>query len=323
MLNRQAILDTLLDGCQQGMFALRLPRPDRSFRTFWRQIPDETALKDPVLEVVLPEAAVLSDLAPDLLRPNVLPGLWSGPEVKVQEVYDYFSGGKIVKIQKAGYEEPLVIPKADPSVIDPAIGSAVKNGWLWLVSGPASFCGEEIPTGLLMPDTILSGPPPYLSTMDVLPERLPDAWKADTTTALAITAALSSKVGKPMPWKVVRDALAGAFNSHYLVRTVDSATWPCDYGGAQWIKVQIPKEPVSPPPPATLPSGTLLAEGDLQPGQIQDLADSMGELLKAAEGNDLRFRLRIELGGIDVLPQQVIDQVNKILRDISSEIQLS
>jgi hypothetical protein len=321
MLNHQAILDTLLDGCQQGMFVLRLPRPDRSFRTFWRQVTDEAALKEPALEVVLPEEAVLSDLAPELLRPNVLPGLWIGSEVKVQEIYDYFSSGKTVKIQKEGYEEPVVIPKAPTNSIDIAIGAAVKNGWLWLVSGPASFCGEEIPAGLLMPETLLSGPPPYLSTMDVLPERLPDAWKEDTTTALAITVALSGNVGKPMPWKVVRDALSGAFNSHYLVRTVDSAPWPCDYGGAQWIKVQIAKEaPPPPPPPPPPPSGTLVAEGDLQPGQIQDLADSMGELLKAAEGNELRFRLRIELGGKDSLAQQVIEKINDILRSISDEI---
>jgi len=322
MLNRQAILDTLLAGCQQGMFVLRLPRPDHSFRTFWRQAPDEAALKDPALEVVLPEEAVLSDLAPELLRPNILPGLWLGSEVKVQEIYDYFSGGKTIKIQKEGYAEPVVIPKASTTSIDSAIGGAVKNGWLWLVSGPASFCGEEIPTGLIMPDTLLSGPPSYLSTMDVLPERLPDAWKEDTTTALAIAAALSGKVGKPMPWKVVRDALAGAFNSHYLVRTADSAQWPCDYGGAQWIKLQLSKEPSPLPPPPPPTPGTLVAEGDLQPGQIQDLADSMGELLKAAEGRSMKFRVHIELGEKGQIADEMVEKINKILRHIDENLTL-
>ena len=41
MLNRKAILDTLLLGCRQGEFVLRVTRPDRSVRTFWRQEPDE------------------------------------------------------------------------------------------------------------------------------------------------------------------------------------------------------------------------------------------------------------------------------------------
>ena len=36
MLRNKAILDTLIAGCQQGMFALRLTRPDRSVQTFWR-----------------------------------------------------------------------------------------------------------------------------------------------------------------------------------------------------------------------------------------------------------------------------------------------
>jgi hypothetical protein len=57
MLHNKAILDTLIGGCQQGMFVLRLTRPDRSVKTFWRARPDETAAKDPGLEVVLPEAA--------------------------------------------------------------------------------------------------------------------------------------------------------------------------------------------------------------------------------------------------------------------------
>ena len=41
MLNRQAILDTLIEGCREGQFVLRLTRPDRSIRTIWRQQPDE------------------------------------------------------------------------------------------------------------------------------------------------------------------------------------------------------------------------------------------------------------------------------------------
>ena len=132
-----------------------------------------------------------------------------------------------------------------------AIGEAVKRGLLWLVSGPASIYAEELPAGLLMPDVILPSPPARISTMDVLPDRLPDAWRDGTTSALAITAALSAKVGKPLPWKLVRDALDGAFTSHYLERTVDLKPWPCDYGDAQWIKVRVPKDvPPLPPPPA-------------------------------------------------------------------------
>src|SRR5206468_76046 len=71
MLNRQAILDTLIQGCLEGQFVLRVTRPDRSFRTIWRAQPDDADLKNTTMEVVLPEIAVLSDIEPGLLAPGV------------------------------------------------------------------------------------------------------------------------------------------------------------------------------------------------------------------------------------------------------------
>jgi hypothetical protein len=49
----------------------------------------------------------------------------------------------------------------------------------------------------------------------------------------------------------------------------------------------------------------------------------MGELLKAAEGNELRFRLRIELGGKEDHPQPVIDQINAVLMKIADEMRFA
>ena len=321
MLNKQAILDTLIDGCKQGMFVLRLLRPDKTYRTFWRQTPDEMALKDPALEVVLPEAATISEIQPDLLVYNGLPGLWTDSEISVRQIYEYFSGQHVVQVQKEGYEEPLAIPKAEGTIVDLAIGEAVKRGLLWLVSGPASIYAEELPAGLLMPDVILLPPPAKISTMDVLGDRLPDAWRDETTSALAITAALSAKVGKPLPWKLVRDGLDGAFTSHYLERTVDLKPWPCDYGDAQWIKVRVPKfAPPPPPPPPPPPSDVFVAEAELEPNQIQDLAEEMGEILGATAGHDLKFRLRIELDG--KTPIDVVTKINQQLKTINDKLNL-
>jgi len=86
MLNRKAIHDTLIDGCLEGILVLRLMRPDKTFRTFWRQRPDEVALKEPALEVVLPENATLSELPSSLLVPNVLPGLWDQPKITLENI---------------------------------------------------------------------------------------------------------------------------------------------------------------------------------------------------------------------------------------------
>lgn len=158
--------------------------------------------------------------------------------------------------------------------------------------------------------------------MDVLPDRLQDAWKSETTTALAITAALSSKYGKPLPWKLVQGAFDGAFQAHYLERTVDSKPWPCDYGDAQWIKVRIPQG-VTPPTSeeghiTNLPLGKRIAEANMQPNQLQDLAEIMGDLLNAAGGYDLKFLLRLEVDG--KVPDDVIGRLNQILAKVNSSI---
>jgi hypothetical protein len=319
MLNRQAILDTLVDGCQLGMFVLRQPRPDKTYRTFWRQVPGEVALKDPALEVVLPEAAEITEIEPNLLSPNRLPGLWETTEIRIKDLYTYFAGQHTVQIKKEGYEESLVIPKAEGSIVDLAIGEAVKRGLLWLVSGPASIYAEDIPAGLLMPDAILIPPPAKIFTMDVLPDRLPEAWKEEITSALTISAALSSKVGKPLPWRLVRDALDGAFTSHYLERTVDSKPWPCDYGDAQWIKVRIPTElPPTPPPPLPLSIKGYIGEADLKPSQIQDLNDAMGDLLLKTSGKEVKFRLKIEMDC--ETSDEVINKMNEVLKQIDEHL---
>jgi len=70
MLKAQAIVETLVGGCVQGTFVLKLMRPDRTFRTWWRSQPDEAALADPALELVLPEAAELGEIPPRISSPT-------------------------------------------------------------------------------------------------------------------------------------------------------------------------------------------------------------------------------------------------------------
>lgn len=324
MLNRKAILDTLLNGCAEGLFVMRLSRPDRSYRTFWRAVPDDIALKDPSLEVVLPEAASLSEVPPSLLTPGTLPGLWQTPEITVRDVYTYFSGGQVVKVKREGYEEPLIIPKAEREVVEAAIKEAVKSGKLWLTSGPASILGEEIPAGLIAEDAILQAPPPPISARDILPEALPEAWSEGVTTALAISVALSKKAGKNLPWVTIRGAIDGALRARLVERAVDSANWPCDYTGAQAVRLQVPsvKPPIVDRAPVAPKPGALTAEAELRPNEIQDLADVVSELVAAAVGHELKFRVSIELSGATTPPAEVVDRINKSLRGVSERLRL-
>jgi hypothetical protein len=318
MLNRRAILDTLLDGCREGLFVLRLTRPDRSVRTWWREAPDENALKDAGLEVVLTKASVLTDLLPALLAPGVLPGVWSTPEITLRILREYFAGGHVASIPRGGYEERLTVPKAQREIVDSAVRAAVQAGILWLTSGPASILGEEIPVGLLTDEATLQAPPAPISTMDLLPERLPEAWSDGATTAVAISAALSRRAGKVIPWLTVREAIDGAFRARLLERAVDSGPWPCELTGAQAVKLRLPVEAPPPPPPP----GAFIAEADLRPNQIQDLADVVGDLTKAAAGHELKLHLHIELGGEEPPPDRTVEEVNKILRTVSGDMKL-
>ncbi|MDH7578534.1 MAG: DUF499 domain-containing protein [Bacillota bacterium] len=327
MLRRKEILETLLRGVRDGLFVLRAVRPDRSVRTIWREEPLEADLKDPGLELVLPEAAMLSALSPNLLVPGVLPGLWpTPPQIAVRDVVTYFRGGNVVQVPREGYTEPVVIPKAEPEVVYAAIAEAVKAGKLWLTTNVASVFAEEIPAGILTDDAELQPPPPPVPVTALLPDNLPAAWPGPETTALGIAAALSQKAGESLPWVTVREAIEGAIKARLLEKTIDSGPWPCNFGGAQYVKLRVPAEEVVPPsgPPPPLPPkpGFKVAQAELRPHQIQDLAEIVGELVNAAVGYELVFRLRVELGGAAALPDEVVQTVNRLLAGVAKDLQL-
>jgi hypothetical protein len=198
--------------------------------------PDEIALNDPALELILPEAAELSELPASLLAPGRLPGLWPAPDVTAKSLADYFVGANIVQVtREAGYQEPMQIPKAARAVVDKAISAAVENGTLWLLSGPASILGEPIPLGILNEKAILCAPPAVIAPAEIMPENLPDAWKDGTASALSIATSLSMRTGKTLPWKTIRDVLNAALQSRFLALTDDSGSWPCEFPSAQFV----------------------------------------------------------------------------------------
>jgi hypothetical protein len=322
MLNRKAILDTLIAGCVAGSFVMRLTRPDRSVRTFWWEQPDDVALKDDSLEAVLPEAATLGEISHSLLRPKVLPGLWERDEITVRDVASYFAGGHVVRVDRGAYEEPVVIPKVEREAVVAAVEAAVRDGELWLTSGPASILGEDVPAGLLTDDAVLQAPPKAVPTLDLLSERLPDAWVGDITTALALSAALSKQHGKSLPWVTVRAAIDGAIRGRLLERTTDSGLWPCDFAGAGLVKLRAPR--VTPPPPPPVKSGVKTAEAELDTGEIQDLADGISAVKAAATaaGCTIKFTVAVELSGRDALSDDAVEKVNEALSGVSAKLKL-
>ncbi len=330
MLKASAILDTLADGCDQGTFVLRLVRPDGTSRTWWMSRPDENALNDPALELVLPQGAELGELGPALLVHGKLPGLWPGAEVTVQAVADYFNGSTVVQVERQGYKEPMPIPKAGYAVVEKAISVAVERGSLWLLSGPASILGEPIPPGVLNPSARLSAPPPVIAPAEILPENLPNAWKDGVASALSIATALSVKTGKTLPWKTVRDLVSGALQARFLELAQGSQAWPCDFPSAQFSKFAVATGGAVTGSGvgrvADVGLGTILvASGELTPSQVQDLGDIVPKLLevKTKAGTIIRFHIRIEVGDGKARPaEEVAREINALLQRISEGLDL-
>ena len=326
MLRIEEILDTVVQGVQGGVWVAQVVRPDRTFRTFWRTAIDEPTLKDSGLEVLLPEAATLSELVPNLLEHQKLPGLWSAEEISVQDVVDYFAGGHTVGLPREGYEETLVIPKCELTHVEAAISQAVEQGLVWLTNGPASILNEPVPAGVLGSSAILRPPPEQISVDELMAESIPDAWKEGKTNGFAIATALSTQRGIILPWSTVRSALEDGIRARWIEIRDNDASWPCDFTGAQHVIFQVPEPAVhnggGKPYQRRLP-GLLTAEAVLEANGIQDLADQIPALAKAAVGNDLKFNLRVEFGG-EIAPNlEAVEEINALLAEVSDKLKLS
>ena len=88
------------------------------------------------------------------------------------------SGGRTVMAPREGYEEPVDIPACPAGAVEAAIAEAVRQGNLWLLNGPASFQGEQLPAGVLTPAATLRAPLDPLPVQRLMPDAAPDAWKA-------------------------------------------------------------------------------------------------------------------------------------------------
>jgi len=323
MLRQRDIVETLALGCEQGYFVLRLPRPDKSFRTLWRTRPSDTDLRERDLEVVLPEAAELTQVDSGLVVPGALPGLWpeDGSCISVRLVHEFFDGQHVGKVQREGYEEVLRIPAAPTQVADEAIGEAVKAGVLWLISGPASIFKEPIPLGVLTDDATLNHPPATIPATAVLPQNLPAAWAGEQTTAAALSSALSVEADKSLPWVVVASAVDGALRGRLLARTDDSGPWPCDWAQAGTVRLRVSTEP---PTQLPLPSpARLVTEAKLEPAELQDFVDRLGEVVKAAAGLDLGIELRLTLGDDTTPTVEQLVKLNEALGEVSGKLRFA
>ena len=293
--------------------------------------PDEPALSESAMELVLPEAAELSDLPAALLAPGKLPALWSNDEITVKSLADYFGESKAVQVERGGYQEPMHIPKASQAVVDMAISASVEGGNIWLLSGPASILGEPIPAGVLNAGAKLCAPPAPIAAAEIMPENLAGAWTGKAASGLSIATALSAKVGKTLPWKTVKDVIASALQARFLEILPESQPWPCDLATAQFVKFKVAagvgagEAAGGPGVDARGESKVLTASAELDPAQVQELGDIMPKLLaiKTKMNMPIKFHVRIELGdGKSLPPAEATKQANTLLRNVKEGLEL-
>lgn len=324
MLNAAAIVETLVDGCVAGDFVLRLKRPDQTVRTWWRCRPDEDALKDTDLEVVLSKSADLAEIPGPLLRKGASPGLWeTKAELAFAELKSYFAGDTVVQVDRGGYSDGQQVPKANVSVVSAAVEKAVANGDLWLVSGPTSLFKEAIPAGVLTDASLLLPPPEPIVAAAILEGNIPSAWKDSKATVAGMLSQLSSQRGRPVPWYQLQQAVDGALRARLVELDANSASWPCDPSAA--AKILLKAVAGAPPgqggsiPGETANHNMVSFRAYLQPNELQDLADGLSCVmeLQAKYGINIRFDLAVEASTDSEMNPDAKVELRKVLEDIS------
>ncbi|UPJ59725.1 DUF499 domain-containing protein [Bradyrhizobium sp. 192] len=305
MLRRKDLLDTVANGCEQGLFVLSLQRPDGSARTWWRTQIDEEALNDDALEAVQNPAAILDGIDASLLAPSKLEGLDWKNGVKVADLISYF-GGYVLTIDhpEDGWTEQKPIPRCPEGKILEAVAEAVKAGSAWLASGTASIWGELPPPGIVSKTAILRIPPQPIDVSSLTPEALPDAWSGGKATAHSIEQAVAAQRGvTSMPWKLVEAAITGALNSGFLRVFPGAVSWPCQFHEAASLELGLPEVTpaggqYSPVMQEAVPKSTYgqagFRSGVLDSSQLTELVEAMGDVLAAAGNLTLRFKVTVE-----------------------------
>jgi hypothetical protein len=69
-------------------------------------------------------------------------------------------------------------------------------------------------------------------------------------------------------------------------------------------------------------TATLVTQAELKSYQIQDLAEQIDEIMKAAVGHVLKFYLRVELTGSTPPTGETITKLNRLLKEIGKDFEL-
>jgi len=171
----------------------------------------------------------------------------------------------------------------------------------------------------------LRAPLEPLPVQRLLKGAVPDAWKADEATVLALSVALANQEGHPLPWAVLRRAVDDAIASRWLETTPESGAWPCEVAAAGTVSLRPPVgfDPTSITPAVSKTTAGYGSSAVLDPAALQDLVDALPEIVKAAAGLPLEFRLNVKLGAsVKDIESSTVDSIDRLLRDVNPDLSL-
>ena len=178
---------------------------------------------------------------------------------------------------------------------------------------------------MLTPAATLRAPLEPLPVQRLLKGAVPDAWQADATTVLALSVALANQEGSPLPWAVLRRAVDDAIASRWLEPTPESGAWPCEVAAAGAVSLRPPAgfDPTSVTPAVSTTTAGYASCAVLDPAALQDLVDALPEIVKAAAGLPLQFRLDVKLGAsVKEVESSTVESIDELLRDVSPDLGL-
>ena len=304
ILNQSAILDTIADGCQRGLWVLEMPRADGSIRTVWLDKPDDNVMKshrtkwrlttDPDLE--------LHELSMRAVDPDGPLGkeIWGDVDnLNLSSIQDFFDGKRIAKL---GYDK-VKIGNANSDAVQSALIEAVSSSRLVMIvdDGELTIFGEKPDESVWDSKSITLGKPPSaMNWADILPDVLAGAWNDGVSDGASIWHEIR-KTTPQMPWPHVRTAIKNASMANKV--KLPGGVFMFENWGASdagTIVVELPDHKPgggagagpTPPQPGTSIGLVKRLEG-ISIAELTDIVDILPEVMTASPEAEIVFDLSI------------------------------
>ncbi len=272
--------DVLLDAIQDAVQNGLVMARHQGKAYLKEKIPDTDITDD--TELLTP----LVPISGSELTHKTLPDVWENDTTSLSKIMD-----------------ALAVRKGTPipwPLIREAVSDGISNNLFEFSSGsPVWPCSAEEAdkVGLKVLEVAV---PVKITPAELIGQDAADVWASSQPTLESIKAALESKRGVSIPEDVFREAVDRAIESGIIVREGQSSE--------DWYKTKVRR-----------PAWLKRAESHLTGSQIQDLAETVGDLLDIAPELDFKFRISITAEG-EPPSDEVLEQVNAALQKVADPL---